>query len=160
VFVPGRKIRDLTTSCIPHIDAPSLACLTESRAPKGIERLMLNYSYLDYVGCNSFAHAVPWLSNLFIDADTIRPDDEESLTELIEWVEEYLAYAKHLQYFNVRFFPNLSDTPCQELDFSTLITSLFSRSKSLLYVIISFYAVKAKYVCKRAEGADWCIVNG
>ncbi|KAF5321385.1 hypothetical protein D9619_000713 [Psilocybe cf. subviscida] len=160
VFVPGRRIRDLTTSCIPHPDAPLLSSLTESRAPKGIERLMLNYSYLKFVGCDALAEALPGLSNLFIDADTIRPDDEESLNELIEWIEEYLSYTKDLEYLNVRFFPMLSATPCQELDFSTMITSIFSRSTSLLFVIISFYSLKAKYVCKRIAGQDWCIVNG
>lgn len=88
VFVPGRRIRDLTTSCLPHPDAPSLASLTESRAPKGIERLKLNYAYLKFVGCDALAEALPGLSNLILDADTIRPDDEEVSIEFLTFPDK------------------------------------------------------------------------
>jgi len=79
--------------------------------------------------------------------------------ELTEWIQEYLSHAKDLKCLNIRFYPQLSIVPCQELDFSNMITDIFAASTRLSYVIITFKAYKAKYVCKRLQGHDWCIIN-
>ena len=81
------------------------------------------------------------------------------IDELTEWIEEYLAHAKDLNCLNIRFYPQLSSVPCQELDFSNMITSIFAASTRLNHVIITFFAYKAKYMCKRLRGQDWYIAN-
>ncbi|KAF8967123.1 hypothetical protein BDZ97DRAFT_567870 [Flammula alnicola] len=158
-LVPGRPLRDITTFSNPGTNAPSISCLSRSASRTGIQRLMLNFSYLQYVGCELLAQATPNLAKLTIDADGVKPDDEEVLDELTEWIEEYLSYAKNLDSLSIRFFPVLSRVPCQELDFCDMITSIFAASTKLRHVIITFYAYKAKYVCKKIPGHDWFIVN-
>lgn len=79
--------------------------------------------------------------------------------ELTEWIEEYLSYAKDLDCLIVRFYPTLSNIPCQEIDFSDMITSIFAASVNLKHVIVLFNGVKAKYVCRQLPGQDWYIVN-
>lgn len=81
------------------------------------------------------------------------------LDELTAWIEEYLSYARTLTCLTVRFFPVLSQVPCQELDFSDMITSIFAASPALRHVVVAFYAFKARYVCRRLPGDDWYIVN-
>jgi hypothetical protein len=81
------------------------------------------------------------------------------LGDLTEFIEEYLSYMKVLSRLTIRFFPALSRIPCQELDFSDMITSIFAASTKLHHVIITFYGYKAKYVCEKTPGHDWYIVN-
>lgn len=81
------------------------------------------------------------------------------LGDLTEFIEEYLSYTKVLSRLTIRFFPGLSRIPCQELDFSDMITSIFAASTRLRHVIITFYGYKAKYVCEKIPGHDWYIVN-
>jgi hypothetical protein len=81
------------------------------------------------------------------------------IDELTEWIEEYLSHAKGLERLNIRFYPQLSTVPCQDLDFSNMVTSIFAASTRLSYVIITFSSYKAKYVCKRLQGETWYIAN-
>jgi len=78
---------------------------------------------------------------------------------LTDWIEEYLSYARTLECLTIRFHPALSVTPCQQIDFSDMITTIFAASSKLHHVIITFRGFKAKYVCKMVPGQDWYIVN-
>ena len=79
--------------------------------------------------------------------------------ELTEWIEEFLSYMKHLEWLTIQFYPSLSATLCQAIDFSDFITSIFAASSHLKHVIITFYGLRARYVCKQVPGGDWYIVN-
>ena len=79
--------------------------------------------------------------------------------ELMEWIEEFLTYMKHLGCLTIRFYPSLSVTPCQGIDFSDFVTSIFAASARLKHVIITFYGLRARYVCRQVPGRDWYIVN-
>lgn len=81
------------------------------------------------------------------------------VNELTDWIEEYLCYAKDLSCLVILFHPVLSVTPCQEIDFSEMVTSIFAASVKLIHVVILFKGLKAKYVCKQLPGQDWYIVN-
>ncbi|KDR82619.1 hypothetical protein GALMADRAFT_238029 [Galerina marginata CBS 339.88] len=157
-IVPGRPVRNITA--FSSLDQPpKISCLSASTSPTGIQWLMLNFTYLQVVGCEQLALSAPKLVNFTIDADRVKPDDDEMVDELTAWIEEYLSYAKYLTCLAIRFHPLLSARPCQELDFSDMITSIFAGSAKLVHVIITFYGLKAKYVCKQAPGQDWYIVN-
>lgn len=79
--------------------------------------------------------------------------------ELMEWIEEFLTYMKHLGCLTIRFYPSLSVTPCQGIDFSDFVTSIFAASARLKHVIITFCGLRARYVCRQVPGRDWYIVN-
>jgi len=81
------------------------------------------------------------------------------MDELTEWIEEFLSNMKHLGSLTIRFYPSLSATPCQSIDFSDFVTSIFAASLHLKYVIITFYSLRARYICKQVPGRDWYIVN-
>jgi hypothetical protein len=83
----------------------------------------------------------------------------QMIDELTEWIEEFLSYTKHLECLTIRFYPSLSVTQCQAIDFSDLVTSIFAASPHLKHVIITFYGLRARYVCRRVPGRDWYIVN-
>ena len=172
-LVPGRPVHAVTTSHTAA-DTPPIACLARTRAPGGIQRLMLNFRFLQTIAPALLAESTPTLLQLTVDADGVKPDDDEvrctyiatphtnppqMLDELTAWIEEYLPYARAVTYLTVRFFPVLSQVPCQELDFSDMITSIFAASPALRHVVVAFYAFKAKYVCRRLPGDDWYIVN-
>ena len=73
VLVPGRPIRDIVTSHThQHV---SISPLSLSTSNNGVQRLMVNFSYLQEEGCEQVAQAVPNLTNLTIDADNVVPDD-------------------------------------------------------------------------------------
>jgi hypothetical protein len=102
---------------------------------------------------------VPYLAFFTIDADDVKPDEEEMLDELTEWIEESLSLMKHLECLTIRFYPSLSATPCQGIDFSDFVTSVFAASPHLKHVIITFYGLRARYICRQVPGRDWYIVN-
>lgn len=156
VLAPGRPIRDITTFS-PVGVKPSIFALSRTTVP--VQQLMLNFAYLQTLEFGDFSESTPNLVSLSIDADNVKPDDEDMIDELTEWIEEYMAHAKDLKCLTVRFYPQNSVLPCQELDFSNMITSIFASSTRLSHVIITFYGYKAKYVCKRLQGHDWCILN-
>ena len=81
--------------------------------------------------------------------------------ELTEWIEESLSYMKHLECLAIRFYPSLTctSTRCQTIDFSDFVTSIFAASPRLKNVIITFYGLRARYICKQVPGRDWYIVN-
>ena len=81
------------------------------------------------------------------------------IDELTEWIEEFLSYMKHLESLAIRFYPSLSVTQCQAIDFSDFVTSIFAASPRLKHVIITFYGLRARYICKQVPGKDWYIVN-
>lgn len=175
VLAPGRPIRDITT--FNHIGRrkPSISSLSRTTVP--VQLLKVNFGYLQTLESGDLSESTPNLVNLSIDADNVKPDDEDvrelsifpigfhlfyfgqMIDELTEWIEEYLSHAKNLKYLNIRFYPEKSTVPCQELDFSDMITSIFAASTRLSHIIITFYGYKAKYVCKRLHGYDWYIVN-
>jgi hypothetical protein len=174
VLAPGRPIRDITTFNPVGRKNPSIRSLSRTIVP--VQRLMLNFGYLQTLEFGDLSESTPNLVNLSIDADNVKPDDEDvrdlsishrpsliyfgqMIDELTEWIEEYLSHAKDLKCLNIRFYPQRSIVPCQELDFSNMITSIFAASTRLSHIIITFFAYKAKYVCKRLQGYDWCIVN-
>lgn len=76
-LVPGRPVRNVTTLSNQGRHGPSISCLSDSVSPAGVQRLMLNYRYLESVGCEVLAKSAPHLLTLTIDADSIKPDDEE-----------------------------------------------------------------------------------
>ncbi|KAJ3508915.1 hypothetical protein NLJ89_g5496 [Agrocybe chaxingu] len=120
---------------------------------------MVNFDYLQSIGGEQLSQSCPSLLYLILDADRVAPDDEEMLDQLTEWIEEYLPYATKLDCLTIRFYPQLSQTPCHEIDFSDMITSVFAASKKLTHVIVTFLGYTAKYVCKREPGRDWYIVD-
>ena len=81
------------------------------------------------------------------------------IDELTEWIEEFLSYMKHLECLTIRFYPSLSVIQCQTIDFSDFVTGIFASSPHLKHVIITFYGLRARYVCKQVHGGDWYIVN-
>ncbi|KAF9485906.1 hypothetical protein BDN70DRAFT_465897 [Pholiota conissans] len=158
-LVPGRPVYEVSTVSNQGQNGPSISCLSKSTNSLGVLRLMVNYRYLESIGCEILALAAPNLLTLTLDLDHIKPDDDEMLDDLIEYMEEYLSYAKSLGRLIIRFYPSLSRIPCQELDFSDMITSIFAASVKLRFVVIAFFGFKAKYVCERLPGHDWYIVN-
>ncbi|PPQ67983.1 hypothetical protein CVT25_000463 [Psilocybe cyanescens] len=157
-IVPGRPVRNITSYHV-YDESLSISCFSQSTSSTGIQRLMLNFTYLQAVARDQLAQLTPNLVTFTIDADGVKPDDHEMVDELTEWIEEYLSYAKDLECLIIRFYPALSNTPCQELDFSDMITSVFAASVKLKHVIVAFYGFKTKYVCKQLPGQDWYIVN-
>ena len=81
------------------------------------------------------------------------------IDEFTEWIEEFLSYMKHLECLAIRFYPSLSVTQCQAIDFSDFVTSIFAASPRLKHVTITFYGLRARYICKQVPGRDWYIVN-
>ena len=81
------------------------------------------------------------------------------VNELTDWVEVYLSYAKNLSWLVLTFYPELSVVPCQELDFSEMVTRIFAASVNLTHVVILFNGRKLRYICKQVPGQDWYIVN-
>ncbi|KAH9480581.1 hypothetical protein JR316_0007181 [Psilocybe cubensis] len=156
--IPGRPVRNVTSYHFNH-HPPSVSCFARSTSPAGVQRLMLNFTYLQTLAPDQLAEFTPNLKSFTIDADAIKPDDYEMVDQLTEWIEEYLSYAKHLNCLIIRFYPALSSVPCQEIDFSDMITSIFAASVHLEHVIVLFNGVKAKYVCRQPPGQDWYIVN-
>lgn len=74
VLAPGRPIRDITTFNPPGM-ACSIICLSRTTAP--VQRLMLNFTYLQKLEPEDLSGSTPNLVNLSIDADGVKPDDEE-----------------------------------------------------------------------------------
>ncbi|KAF4617140.1 hypothetical protein D9613_005984 [Agrocybe pediades] len=158
-FVTGRPVRHVIAYDTNSGRPPKISCLSTSTSPRGIQRLMLNYKYLLGVGCEELALSTPNLVDFTIDADGVSPDDPEMIDYLLDWIEEYLSYTWKLDCLTIRFHPNLSSIPCRQIDFSDMITSIFAASSRLRHVIITFYGVKARYVCRMVPGKDWYIVN-
>jgi len=78
VLAPDRPIGVLTTFCTSdQSTTPSISCLSRTTSPFGVQRLMLNFVYLRNIGCEQLTQAVPNLVFFTIDADDLKPDDEE-----------------------------------------------------------------------------------
>jgi hypothetical protein len=80
VLAPDRPIGVVTTFCTSDQDQSttlSISCLSRSTSPFGVQRLILNFVYLRNIGCEQLAQAVPHLVFFKIDADDVKPDDEE-----------------------------------------------------------------------------------
>jgi len=76
-IIPGRPVRNVISYDTDSHPPPSISCLSNSTSPRGIQRLMLNYVYLLSVRCEELALSTPNLIDFTIDADTVKPDDEE-----------------------------------------------------------------------------------
>jgi hypothetical protein len=80
VLAPNRPIDVVTTFCTSDPDrsiTPSISCLSRATSPFGVQRLFLNFVYLRNVSCEQLAQAVPHLLFFRIDADDVKPDDDE-----------------------------------------------------------------------------------
>ena len=79
-LAPERPIGVVTTfyTCDQEKStAPSISCLSRTTSPFGVQRLILNFVYLRDIGCEQLAQAVPHLAFFTIDADDVKPDEEE-----------------------------------------------------------------------------------
>ena len=79
-LAPNRPIDVVTTFCTPDPDrstTPSISCLSRTTSPLGVQRLILNFVYLRNISCEQLAQAVPHLLFFRIDADDVKPDDDE-----------------------------------------------------------------------------------
>ena len=80
VFASNRPIDVVTTFCTSDPDrstTPSISCLSRTTSPFGVQRLILNFVYLRNISCEQIAQAVPHLLFFRIDADDVKPDDNE-----------------------------------------------------------------------------------
>lgn len=75
-IVPGRPVRNITSYHF-HNGPPSVSCFSRSTAPSGIQRLMLNFTYLQTLAPEELAEFTPNLVTFTIDADGVKPDDYE-----------------------------------------------------------------------------------
>jgi hypothetical protein len=93
VLAPNRPIDVVTTFCTSDPDrstTPSISCLSRTTSPFGVQRLILNFVYLRNIGCEQIAQAVPRLLFFRIDADDVKPDDNEVCTRTLRAVQ-YLS---------------------------------------------------------------------
>ena len=77
VLAPNRPISTVTTFSTSQSTTPSICCLSRTTSLFGVRRLMLNFMYFRNIGCEQLAQAVPHLVFFRIDADGLKPDDEE-----------------------------------------------------------------------------------
>ena len=90
VLAPNRPIDVVTTFCTSGPDqstTPSISCLSRTTSPFGVQRLILNFVYLRNIGCKQIAQAVPRLLFFRIDADDVKPDDNEVCTRALRAVQ-------------------------------------------------------------------------
>lgn len=93
VLAPNRPLDVVTTFCTSdQSTTPSISCLSRTTSPFGVQRLMLNFVYLRNIGCERLAQAVPHLAFFTIDADDLKPDDEE--------VRRTLRMRSNIRYLN------------------------------------------------------------
>ena len=73
-LAPGRPIRDVTT--FGHVGIKdSISSLSRTTVP--VQRLMLNFGYLQSLEFGDLSESTPNLVNLSIDANNVKPDDED-----------------------------------------------------------------------------------
>ena len=78
VLAPDRPIGVVTTFCTSQSTVnPSISCLSRTTSSFGVQKLILNFVYLRGIGCEQLAQAVPHLVFFTIDADDVKPDEEE-----------------------------------------------------------------------------------
>lgn len=75
VLAPGRPIRNITTFHPVGRRKPSIFSLSRTTVP--VQRLMLNFGYLQTLKIGDLSESTPNLINLSIDADNVKPDDED-----------------------------------------------------------------------------------
>ena len=75
VLAPGRPIREITTLNPVDRKKPSISSLSRTSVP--VQRLMVNFSYLQTLESGDLSESTPNLVNLYIDADNVKPDDED-----------------------------------------------------------------------------------
>jgi hypothetical protein len=75
ILAPGRPIRDITT--FNHIGGkkPSISSLSRTTVP--VQRLKVNFRFLQTLASGNLSESTPNLVNLVIDADNVKPDDED-----------------------------------------------------------------------------------
>jgi len=74
VLAPGRPIRDITAFGLADIKA-SISSLSRTTVP--VQRLMLNFGYLQSLEFGHLSESTPNLVYLSIDANNVKPDDED-----------------------------------------------------------------------------------
>ncbi|TFK40732.1 hypothetical protein BDQ12DRAFT_465414 [Crucibulum laeve] len=155
-IVPGRPVENITTSSSEgDVDPDLLTCLARSTAPNGVQRFMIDYKYIRSIGGTALARAVPNLCYLSIDANDINPAHDKTISVLTEYVEDILSCLQQMKCITIRFHPSLSTLPCRTINFQDLVTRAFETSPYLKYVIITFFGLRARYVCKSLPGFDW-----
>ena len=75
VLAPGRPIRDISTFNPVGRKKPSISSLSRTTVP--VQRLKLNFGYLQTLEFGDLSESTPNLVNLSIDADDVKPDDED-----------------------------------------------------------------------------------
>ncbi|GLB38589.1 hypothetical protein LshimejAT787_0504540 [Lyophyllum shimeji] len=155
--VPERPVQWVTiypNHLRDRTDQSALDCLSQSTARNGVERLSASRESL-YAARTRIAALVPGLTHLTSNSCTIDPSEDADVL-FPEWMQDIVSHLPCLFAFAIKLEPEISPIPCQEIDFTSLVTKVFEASPSLEHVLITFNRLRARYTCRRPPGEeDW-----
>ncbi|KAJ7089792.1 hypothetical protein B0H15DRAFT_949052 [Mycena belliarum] len=141
-LVPGRPVCEVATFRDRRGTAPEqVRCLAGSTAPKGVERLQINYRFVREIGAALLAETLPALACLAVTFG------EEKETDLPGWIATFLAKAPPLHCFHLRLQPYIA------LNYhDPAYLAAVDKEQDLQYLVISKIGSQG-YAATRVDGA-------